>query len=105
MSTTDRRLKLDELLKKVPGIKKTYFQPPANVSMTYPCIRYYRVRPDTDKADDMTYRFTQCYELIVIEYDPDSEIARYIVEHFQMATINTVYVTNNLYHTSITLYY
>lgn len=101
----DRRLKLHKLLLQIPGIRNAYFQPPENEKMVYPCIRYYRTRPSTDKADDMTYRFIQCYELIVIEMDPDSPIARYIVEHFQYAESNTMYVANNLYHTPITLYY
>ena len=101
----DRRLKLHELLEIVPGVKKAYFQPPENTKMEYPCIRYYRGRPSLDKADDKTYRYTECYELIVIETDPDSQIARYIAEHFSMVEVNSRYVSNNLYHTPITLYY
>lgn len=101
----DRRLKLQELLSQIPGVKEAYFQPPENVSMVYPCIRYYRVRPSTDRADDMVYRFTQCYDLIVIDPDPDSTIPRYIVEHFQMAEMGPSYAANNLHHTPITLYY
>lgn len=101
----DRRLILQELLEKIPEVKKVYFQPPANVHMVYPCIRFYRGRPRTAKADNLTYRFTQGYELIVIDPNPDSQIARYIVENFQMAEENNTYVSNNLYHTPITLYF
>lgn len=101
----DRRLKLQSLLEKVPGIKKVYFQPPASVRMVYPCIRYNRGRPRTARADDAAYRYTQAYELIVITSDPDSPIPQYIAEHFPMAEVNTTYVADNLYHTSITLYY
>lgn len=53
----------------------------------------------------MAYRFIQGYELIVIDRNPDSPIPQYIVEHFQMAVINTTYVADNLYHTLITLYF
>lgn len=101
----DRRLQLNQLLSEVSGVVDVYFQPPENVRMAYPCIRYYRGRPKVDRADDVAYHFTQCYELIVIDFDPDSEIPRYIVEHFPTATINATYVSNNLYHTPITLYY
>lgn len=101
----DRRLKLHEFLEKIPTVKKAYFQPPESVKMVYPCIRYYKVRPRADRADDMVYRFTQCYELIVIDPNPDSQISRYIVEHLPMAEINPTYTSNNLYHTPITLYY
>lgn len=101
----DRRLILQERLEKVPTVKEVYFQPPKSLQMIYPCVRYYKARPSTDKADNLTYRFTQCYELIVIDPNPDSQIARYIAEHFQLAEINTTYVSDNLYHTSITLYF
>lgn len=101
----DRRLKLQELLEKIPKVKAAYFQPPENLKMVYPCIRYYRGRPRTNRADNIAYQFTQCYELIVIDPDPDSKIARYIVEHFEMSEINPSYVSNNLHHTPITLYY
>lgn len=101
----DRRLKLQSQLEQIPTVKEVYFQPPESVKMVYPCIRYYRTRARTDKADDLTYRFVQCYDLIIIDADPDSTIARYIVEHFPMAELNSTYVADNLYHASITLYY
>lgn len=101
----DRRLKLQMDLEKIPGIKKAYFQPPETVRMVYPCIRYSRGRPRTARADNTAYRFTQCYELMVITPDPDSEVPKYIAKHFPMAEVNTTYPSNNLYHTSITLYY
>lgn len=101
----DRRLKLQEDLEKIPGVRKVYFQPPASVRMVYPCIRYNRGRPRTHRADDSVYRFTQAYDLMVITPDPDSPIPQYIVEHFQMAEIGPTYSADNLYHTPITLYY
>lgn len=101
----DRRLKLQSLLKTVPGIKEVYYQPPAKARMTYPCIRFTRGRVRAGRADNMAYRFTQGYEVLVITRDPDSPAPQYIAEHFQMAEINNMYVVDNLYHTSITLYF
>lgn len=101
----DRRLTLQENLERIPKVKKVYFQPPASIRMVYPCIRFTRGRPRISWADDRAYRFTQGYELMVIDPDPDSQIARYIVENFPMAEINATYVSDNLYHTPITLYY
>lgn len=101
----DRRLILQDRLERVPGVSRVYFQPPANVRMVYPCVRYSRSRPSSLRADDMAYRFIQGYELIVIDRNPDSPIPQYIVEHFQMAVINATYVVDNLYHTPITLYF
>lgn len=101
----DRRLKLQKLLEEIPCVKRVYFQPPAEERMIYPCIRYYRGRPRIARADNSAYQFTQCYELIVIDPNPDSRIARYIVENISMTEINATYVSNNLYHTPITLYF
>lgn len=101
----DRRLILQEKLEEIPGVREVYFQPPASVRMKYPCVRYNRSRTRVYRADNRAYRFIQGYELMVIDQDPDSPIARYIVENFEMAEINTTYVSNNLYHTSITLYF
>lgn len=101
----DRRQKLQSLLKMVPGIEEVYYQPPAKARMVYPCIRYTRSRPRVARADNMGYRFTQGYEVMVITRDPDSPAPQYIVEHFPMAEINNIYAVENLYHTSITLYF
>lgn len=101
----DRYLILQNLLRAVPGVKEVYFQPPASICMIYPCIRFSRSRAKVGRADNKCYRFTQAYELIVITPDPDSPIPQYIIENFQMSEINSVYVSENLYHTSITLYY
>lgn len=101
----DRRLILQERLEKIQNVKKVYFQPPASVRMEYPCVRYNRSRTRSHRADNRTYRFTQGYELMVIDPNPDSEIPQKIIESFQMAEINTTYTSQNLYHTSITLYF
>lgn len=101
----DRRLDLQMKLEEIPGVKRAYFQPPSSVMMEYPCVRYARSKARLLRADNQAYRFTQGYELMVIDPDPDSQIPKYIVDFFPMAEINSVYISENLYHTSITLYY
>jgi len=97
------RLELhDELLKFMP---KVYFQPPSNIQMVYPCIVYNKTSKMRHFASDVVYLSQQEYQITVIERDPDSTIADKIETHFQHCGINQYFVTDNLYHTTIKLYY
>ena len=99
------RLELHEELCNILGSRNVYFQPPASVMMTYPCIRYSRSGMDQDYADNKTYKYTNRYELIIIDSDPDSEIPFKILGHFQMCRLDRSYAADNLNHTVLTLYY
>lgn len=101
----DRRQKLQMKLEETPRIKGVYFQPPEGFKMQYPCIRYNREDARTSKADNLTYRFTQRYTLMVITRDPDDGTAKWLVENLPMCSIDRTYVTNNLYHSVLTLFY
>lgn len=84
---------------------RVYFQPPESVRMEYPCIRYSKSIPDLKRANDKIYNDTACYEVIVIDDDPDSEIPRRILEAFPMCSPGRSYTADNLYHTTFTLYH
>lgn len=98
-------LKLHEELCVILGTTNVYFQPPESIKMKYPCIRYSKGAPDLKRANDKIYRNTDRYEVIVIDYDPDSEIPNKLLEHFQMCSISRTYAMDNLNHTALTLYY
>lgn len=99
------RLKLHEELCAILGTRFVYFQAPSSESMKYPCIRYSKAPPKLNRANNQIYKNTNRYELIVIDYDPDSEIPDRILKHFQMCSIDRFYVADNLNHTALTLYY
>lgn len=68
-----RRLKLNEILKDIcPNV---YFQPPASLAMSYPCIVYSRDSMNNDHANNSPYRVAKRYQVTVISRDPDDEIA------------------------------
>ena len=46
------RLELQKLLEMLLGNKNVYYQPPASLSISYPCVIYSRDRIDKDNADD-----------------------------------------------------
>lgn len=100
-----RRVELQHKLEKVPNVKKVYFQPPANVKLTYPCIIYNRDGGISKFADNDPYNFRRRYTLTVVDPDPDSEIPDFIANHFRMCISDRTYISDNLYHHVFSLYY
>jgi hypothetical protein len=67
------RLELQDLLTDLVEAS-IFFQPPPNVSMTYPAIVYNRDLLDIAFADNSPYKNKWRYQLTVIDRDPDSPI-------------------------------
>lgn len=101
----ESRLKLHEEFCGVLGTIKAYFQPPASVKMSYPCVRYSLDGLQSFKANDRNYKNTRKYKVVVIDVDPDSDIYLKILEHFPMCSLDRTYTADNLYHWVLTLYY
>ena len=99
------RLDLHKELCTILGSRNVYFQAPSAPLMKYPCIRYGKGSPTTKKANNRLYNYTECYEGVVIDPDPDSEIPRKLLEHFQMCSLGNSYPAEGLNHTPFTLHY
>lgn len=99
------RLDLQTEFESLLGSRNVYYQPPSSVLMNYPAIRYKLSGIDTLKANNKGYRSINCYEVIVIDRDPDSQIHKKILEHFPMCRFERPYVADNLNHFVLTLYY
>lgn len=96
------RLKLhDVLLQICPNV---YFQPPEDLKMTYPAIRYSRASDDVEFADNIPYTYDKRYQIIAIYKDPDSDLPDQIA-HLPMCTSDRFYTVNNLHHASYFLYF
>lgn len=101
-----KRLDLHEELVALAGSSfAVYFQPPEGTHITYPCIIYGRDSGDADYADNQAYRFTQRYQITVITRDADCELPEAILRHFQMCRMDRTFVSGNLYHHTLNLYY
>lgn len=98
------RLELHEALCELLGSRNVYFQPPASVRMQYPAIIYSRKDIENIHADDIVYLQRRCYEVIVIEYDPDSEIVE-SVSNLPLCRFDRHYEADNLNHDVFTLYF
>ena len=98
------RLELQTKLEELVGSKNVYYQPPESVKIKYPAIVYSKSRIDTRSADDMSYISTKCYELTVIDKRPDNEVINKLLA-MPMCSFSTHFISDNLHHDVLTLYY
>src|SRR5215475_12234130 len=96
------RLELHSLLQTfAPNV---YFQPPTNITLSYPCILYSRNYAAGQFADNLVYSYTRRYMITVIDRDPDSEIPDKIAA-MPMSVYNRFYVSDDLNHDVFNVYY
>jgi hypothetical protein len=90
------RLEFQDVLEALDSSVNVYFQPPANVTMSYPAIVYNRDLEAVQFADNGPYSRTVRYQVIVIGQDPDSPIPGKVaalplsrfVRHFTTESLN-----------------
>lgn len=101
----DNRLKLQEKLESIIGNKNVYFQPPSSFQLSYPCIIYKIGNGKAMYANNMVYNYTHKYDITFISKTPTNSIIDKFLNKFQMCSINTTYISDNLNHYSFTLYF
>lgn len=98
----DSRIKLQKLLETItPNV---YFQPPSSLTMKYPAIVYTRKDIESLKANNKKYKKNNSYNVTVIDRNPDSPIAKSIIE-LDYCEFDRQFVTDGLNHLSFILYY
>lgn len=98
------RIELQQMLEDILGSRNVYFNPPTNLTMKYPAIKYSISDMYNDKANNLVYKKDKVYTLIVIDYSPDSEIVNKITD-LPYATFERSYKSDNLNHFVINLYF
>lgn len=106
----EKRLELQQKFQNIIGVRtdgkqNVLFQPPESVKLVYPCIIYKRSSGDTKYADDMPRFFTNSYDVLVIDKDPDSKLVKKLVFAFPMIRHTRFYVADNMNHDAFVLYY
>ena len=103
----DERLELDATLRKVmratAGVENVYFQPPANLLMKLPAIRYERSDIENTPADDRPYAQHTFYDVTVIDENPDSLLV-YAIASLPRCRYGRHYKEDNLNHDTFTIY-
>lgn len=98
------RLDLRKVLRRILENENTYFQPPESVKMSYPAIVYSLSEISNVHADNRVYAQSRKYQLMVIDYDPDSLIVEKVSKLPTAKFVNS-YTKDNLYHTIFTIFY
>lgn len=98
------RLDLQEKLVDILGSDHVYFQPPSNLQMVYPCIRYEVDFRLADWADNYAYKTDNRYLVTVIDRDPDSLIPNKVL-HLPMCVFDRFYTADNLNHNVFKLFF
>lgn len=98
------RLKLHEVFCNILGSRNAYFQPPESVAMKYPAIRYSLSNIENINANDLPYKQSKAYEVILIDPNPDSQYVDRILQ-LPYCGFDRHYPADNLNHYVFTLYY
>lgn len=102
MYTMGQRLDLHEILVQITP--HVYFQPPASMSMQYPCIVYQQDNARTEFAGNKPYMYSKRYQVTVIDRNPDSIIPDTIA-WLPETLFERHFTANDLHHSVFTLYF
>jgi len=81
-----------------------YFQPPPNISLSYPCIIYERDGSHNLYAENGLYLHTKRYMVTVIDRNPDSSLPDK-VEELPMCSFTRFFAVENLNHHVFNLFF
>lgn len=95
----------DEFRSILPSNWHLYFEAPGEDGPRYPCLIYKKSSGDTRFADNGFYVYYRQYELTCIYEDPDDETPANILKHFEYCRANRHFVTANLHHDTMVLYF
>lgn len=99
-----QRSDLQTVLEGLLGSSNVYFQPPNDLIMSYPCIRYSRDNIRTVHANNLPYNQRTRYEVMVITRNPDDPVVG-LVAALPECAFDRHYVVNNLNHDVFTLFF
>ena len=105
----NKRLELHEILCEIinitepDGDRHSYFDPPMELKMKFPAIRYKRKTIDKVYANNTAYMYRSPYELILIDKNPDSVYVSKLLA-LPYCSFDRHYTANNLHHFVFTIY-
>lgn len=98
------RLELHNKLEELLGSSNIYYQPPASKQMKYPAIKYSKYDIQSRFANGSVYSLLNCYEITVIDRTPDNAVIDKLL-NLPYCSFDRHYVSDNLNHDILTLYY
>ena len=95
---------IQTMMSRIPGVAETYFQPPENVKLRFPCILYSLSGDKPVYADNFIYKNKKKYTVTVMDKDPKSRIAEW-VRRLPYCKFDRAFQKDNMNHFVYTLYY
>lgn len=102
MSRESRRLELNDKLQQILGSTNVYFQPPASIQLSYPCIIYSFDDEYTLYAGNESYLDRDKYTLTLITKDPLPDELMSGIKAIPYTRFDRHYVADNLHHFTYT---
>lgn len=90
---------------RVSGTENVYYQPPSNVRMKFPCIRFKLEQIDVKYASNSVYMFKNKYQFTYISNVVSDDLIQTFVSSLPHCTFDRPYVSDNLYHYVFEIYY
>jgi len=100
----DSRLDFSQAFRTFLGSNNVYFQEPEKSKMEYDAIRYTLDDMNTLRADNLNYKITPTYEVMIITEDPDTTLPKRFLEMFSTSRFHRHFVADNLHHYVLSLY-
>ena len=104
MSTTRTRINLQVKLEELLDSKHVYYNPPENLKMEYPAIRYSKNDIENTYASNIKYISRDVYDLVVIDKKPDNPVIKKLLE-LPYSEFDRHYVADGLNHDIIRIFY
>lgn len=104
MSMKRTRLTLQTKLEDLLGSKHVYYQPPENLKMEYPAIRYSKSDEEDIYANNIKYLSMSVYDLVVIDKKSDNPVIKKLLE-LPYSEFDRHYVADGLNHDIIRIFY
>lgn len=99
------RLELQAKLEDILGHRRVYHNPPENLRMEYPCLRYKLSKINNTPADNIHYFTNARYELTYITQDPDDPMVDKLLDNLPFCRYDRLNVYQGLYHHVYTAYH
>lgn len=104
MSIKRTRLTFQTKLEDLLGSNHVYYQPPENLKMEYPAIRYSKSDEEDIYANNIKYLSMSVYDLVVIDKKPDNPVIKKLLE-LPYSEFDRHYVADGLNHDIIRIFY
>ena len=98
------RIELQKTFEELLGSKNVYYDPTTNTNMKYDAIRYSKAKPNVAYANNKKYKTMKCYEVIVISRLPDNPVIEKLL-NLPYSSWERHYVSDNLHHDVLTIFY